>query len=101
MLTEQLPRVEVSRLMSVSGAGDSSDPSPGVDFKPRNEDRISVSEVPMLTAANKAASPLVIIAWVLYLALPFSLHPSWVILPFAIGFGLAVTVTASTFKKYL
>jgi integrating conjugative element membrane protein (TIGR03747 family) len=51
--------------------------------------------------AKKAAFPLVIIACVLYLALPFSLHPSWVILPFAIGFGLAVTVTASTFKKYL
>ncbi len=51
--------------------------------------------------AKKAAFPLVIIAWVLYLALPFSLHPSWVILPFAIGFALAVTVTASTFKKYL
>ena len=51
--------------------------------------------------AKKAALPLVIIAWVLYLAMPFSLHPSWVILPFAIGFGLTVTVTASTFKKYL
>ena len=51
--------------------------------------------------AKKAALPLVVIAWVLYLALPFSLHPSWVILPFAIGFGLTVTVTASTFKKYL
>ena len=51
--------------------------------------------------AKKAALPLVVIAWVLYLALPFSLHPSWVILPFSIGFGLAVTVTASTFKKYL
>ena len=51
--------------------------------------------------AKKAAFPLVIIAWVLYLALPFSLHPSWIILPFAIGFGLTVAVTASTFKKYL
>ena len=51
--------------------------------------------------AKKTAIPLVIITWVLYLSLPFSLHPSWVILPFSIGFGLAVTVTASTFKKYL
>ena len=51
--------------------------------------------------AKKASIPLIIIAWVLYLSLPFSVHPSWVILPFAIGFGLAVTVTASTFKKYL
>ena len=51
--------------------------------------------------AKKAALPLVIIAWVVYLALPFSLRPCWIILPFAIGFGLTVTVTASTFKKYL
>ena len=51
--------------------------------------------------AKKAAIPLFIISWVLYLSLPITMHPSWVILPFAIGFGLAVTVTASTFKKYL
>jgi integrating conjugative element membrane protein (TIGR03747 family) len=51
--------------------------------------------------AKIAVLPLIIIAWVLYLALPFSSHPSWVILPFAVGFGLTVTVTASTFKKYL
>jgi hypothetical protein len=37
----------------------------------------------------------------LYLALPFSLHPSWIILPFALAFAFAVTITASTFKKYL
>ncbi len=51
--------------------------------------------------AKKAAIPLVIMAWVLYLALPFSLHPSWIILPFALAFAFAVTITASTFKKYL
>ena len=51
--------------------------------------------------AKKAAMPLIIMAWVLYLALPFSLHPSWIILPFALAFGFAVTITASTFKKYL
>jgi|TARA_R110001592_G_scaffold359648_1_gene666549 integrating conjugative element membrane protein (TIGR03747 family) len=51
--------------------------------------------------AKKAAFPLVIIAWVVYLALPFSLYPSWIILPFALAFGFAVTITASTFKKYL
>lgn len=51
--------------------------------------------------AKKAAIPLIIMAWVLYLALPFSLHPSWIILPFALAFAFAVTVTASTFKKYL
>lgn len=51
--------------------------------------------------AKKAAMPLVIMAWVLYLALPISLHPSWIILPFALAFAFAVTITASTFKKYL
>ena len=38
---------------------------------------------------------------VIHLALPFSLHPSWIILPFALAFIFAVTTTASTFKKYL
>jgi integrating conjugative element membrane protein (TIGR03747 family) len=51
--------------------------------------------------AKKASIPLIIMAWVLYLALPFSLHPSWIILPFALAFAFAVTITASTFKKYL
>ena len=57
MLTEQLPRVEVFTLMSVSGVDDSSDPGSGVDFKSRNEDRISVSEVPMLTASDMVTLP--------------------------------------------
>lgn len=51
--------------------------------------------------AKKATLPLMISAWVVYLALPFSLHPSWIILPFALAFAFAVTITASTFKKYL
>ena len=57
MLTAQLPPVEVFTLMSVSGVDDSSDPGSGVDFKSRNEDRISVSEVPMLGAADMVALP--------------------------------------------
>ena len=57
MLTDQLPKVEVFTLMSVSGVGDSSDPGSGVDFTSRNEDRISVSEVPMLTPAELVALP--------------------------------------------
>ena len=51
--------------------------------------------------AKKAAIPLMIMAWVVYLALPCSLHPSWIILPFSLAFAFAVTITASTFKKYL
>ena len=57
MLTGQLPRVEVFSLMSVSGVDDSSDPASGIDFKSRNEDRISVSEVPMLTPAELMTLP--------------------------------------------
>ena len=57
MLTDQLPKVEVFTLMSVSGVDDSSDPGSGVDFKSRNEDRISVSEVPMLTPAELITLP--------------------------------------------
>ena len=41
------------------------------------------------------------ITWVVYLALPFSLHPTFIVLPFATVFALTVAVTASTFKKYL
>ena len=37
MLTDQLPKVEVFTLMSVSGVDDSSDPTSGIDFKSRNE----------------------------------------------------------------
>ena len=51
--------------------------------------------------AKKVALPLVVLAWVTYLALPFSLHPTFVVLPFATLFALTVAVTASTFKKYL
>jgi integrating conjugative element membrane protein (TIGR03747 family) len=51
--------------------------------------------------AKRSALPLLVLAWVIYLALPFSLHPSFVILPFATLFALSLAVTASTFKKYL
>ncbi len=57
MMTDQLPKVEVFTLMNVSGVDDSSDPGSGIDFKSRNEDRISVSEVPMLTPAELVALP--------------------------------------------
>ena len=40
-------------------------------------------------------------AWVFYLALPISLHPVFIVLPFAILFAISISVTASTFKKYL
>jgi conjugal transfer pilus assembly protein TraD len=57
MLTDQLPNVDVLSLMSVSGVDDSSDPSSGIDFKSRNEDRISVSEVPLLGVSDLVTLP--------------------------------------------
>jgi integrating conjugative element membrane protein (TIGR03747 family) len=51
--------------------------------------------------AKKATFPLIILTWVTYLALPFSVQPTFVVLPFAMMFALTVSVTASTFKKYL
>jgi integrating conjugative element membrane protein (TIGR03747 family) len=51
--------------------------------------------------AKRSALPLLVLTWVIYLALPFSLHPSFVVLPCASLFALSVVVTASSFKKYL
>ena len=45
--------------------------------------------------------PLFIAVWVFYLSLPMSIHPAFSILPFAALIGLVVTITVSTFKKYL
>ena len=50
---------------------------------------------------KRAVLPVMVLTWVVYLALPFSLHPTFVVLPFAAVFALAVALTASTFKKYL
>ena len=51
--------------------------------------------------AKRSAMPLLVLSWVIYLALPFSLHPTFIVLPFATLFALSVAVTSSTFKKYL
>ena len=51
--------------------------------------------------AKRSALPPLVVSWEVYLALPFSLHPTFVILPFAMLFALSVAVTASSFKKYL
>jgi conjugative coupling factor TraD (SXT/TOL subfamily) len=47
-LTQQLPFYKVAEMMAVSGANDSADPTSGVDFTSRNEDRISKAEAPAL-----------------------------------------------------
>ncbi len=45
--------------------------------------------------AKRSAMPLLV------LRLPSSLHPTFIVLPFATLFALSVAVTASTFKKFL
>lgn len=51
--------------------------------------------------AKRTALPFLVLSWVIYLSLPFSVHPSLVVLPFATLFALGVAVTVSSFKKYL
>jgi integrating conjugative element membrane protein (TIGR03747 family) len=51
--------------------------------------------------AKKSIWIFVLTAWVGYLALPFSLHPVYFVLPFASMFATSISITASTFKKYL
>lgn len=51
--------------------------------------------------AKKVIVPAILSAWVIYLAMPFSVHPSLIIVPFTILAGIAMAVSASTFKKYL
>jgi integrating conjugative element membrane protein (TIGR03747 family) len=51
--------------------------------------------------SKRILSSSVLSAWMLYLVAPVSLHPSFVLVPFAMIFGLGLAVTTATFKKYL
>lgn len=51
--------------------------------------------------AKRTLLPLMVSPWVIYLFLPWSLNPSWVLLPCAALLGCMVAITAATFKKYL
>ncbi|WP_409287284.1 TIGR03747 family integrating conjugative element membrane protein [Pseudomonas guariconensis] len=51
--------------------------------------------------AKRTLLPLMVSPWVIYLSLPTSANPNWVLLPCAALLGWMVAVTASTFKKYL
>ena len=51
--------------------------------------------------AKRAIGPLFFSAWIIYLSLPFSLHPNWILLPCAVLLGLAISIAAGSFKKYL
>ncbi|MNJ37410.1 hypothetical protein D3C77_322270 [compost metagenome] len=51
--------------------------------------------------AKRTLLPLVISPWIIYLALPWSFNPNWILLPCAALLGFMVAITAATFKKYL
>lgn len=51
--------------------------------------------------AKAVLLPLAVLPWVTYLALPISVHPLLILLPGAALLGVAVALTASSFKKYL
>lgn len=50
--------------------------------------------------ARKSIFPVFIFACVLYLSLPISVHPAWVIMPFVVAFGFSVRVSFERLKKY-
>lgn len=51
--------------------------------------------------AKKSLTPIMLVAWILYLSIPFSIHPNLILIPAAVLFGLMIRLTASNFKKYL
>lgn len=51
--------------------------------------------------AKKFVIPVFVLSWVLYLSIPESIHPNYIITPFAVLFGVTVMIMASKFKKYL
>lgn len=51
--------------------------------------------------ARASIVPLIVLPWVVYLALPVSVHPLWILTPGAMLLCLAVNLAAGSFKKYL
>lgn len=57
MFTKQLPEVSISEIMAVSGVTDNDDTSAGIGFTSNNQDRVSISRVPMISTADIVALP--------------------------------------------
>ncbi|MGH8549958.1 MAG: type IV conjugative transfer system coupling protein TraD [Blastocatellia bacterium] len=57
MLTNQLETVQIHSLMQVSGVSDADGPGTGHHFTSTNEDRLSVTETPLLSPADVMALP--------------------------------------------
>ncbi|OBW95828.1 TIGR03747 family integrating conjugative element membrane protein [Gallibacterium anatis] len=51
--------------------------------------------------AKRAILPLLISSWMLYLSLPFSIYPNFLLIPAAFFVGTAISIASASFKKYL
>lgn len=51
--------------------------------------------------AKRMVTPIFLTGWLIYLSIPFSIHPNLFLLPCALLFGLMIAVATSSFKKYL
>jgi integrating conjugative element membrane protein (TIGR03747 family) len=51
--------------------------------------------------AKKFAFPVLVVSWMAYLSIPCSIHPNFIVTPFAVLYGLVLMVMTSKFKKYL
>ena len=51
--------------------------------------------------AKRLTGPVFILGWLIYLSLPFSVYPDAFLLPCAALFGVLVSITVGSFKKYL
>ena len=47
------------------------------------------------------AKPIIVLAWLVYLSMPVSIHPNMIFIPAALMFGLVTFITVSSFKKFL
>ncbi len=57
ILTSQVDTCEINTVMEVTGVNDTADPTSSIDFTSRNEDRVSVTEVPLLQPATVMSLP--------------------------------------------
>ncbi|RJG38974.1 TIGR03747 family integrating conjugative element membrane protein [Motilimonas pumila] len=51
--------------------------------------------------SKKLILPSVALSWVVYLSLPFSIHPNFIVIPGAIATAMLFATSAGAFKKYL
>ncbi|WP_413730155.1 TIGR03747 family integrating conjugative element membrane protein [Sodalis sp. RH22] len=51
--------------------------------------------------ARASLLPLTVLPWIIYLALPVSIYPLIILLPFALLLGLSTDITVGSFKKYI